>query len=336
MWIIPKQLTYFRFVPDTVDSNSDYPEHWKEFLESLLWRSKPTLWRTWQQRLKRVNWLSKLCGRILKPSRQKDFEDALILSLRATRANRSVSPANDKAQTTPDTFGRILKESSRQLDLFGASSRTSPDTLQSDSPKFMQAYEIWVTQLRLDCLQRQRSALRTNGKDCLSWEDWATPRACAIDESMDTIMNRRQRTGQGYSNLEAEVNVNMSLKAVEEQQRMVNWPTVTAQDAKNNAGPSQYSRNTPPLNVAVGLPAPDSPSTNGKSQELWLTPRSNEPDENRKAFVDRNADRGEHCHGSLTTQAKENQAKGKLNPAWVEQLMGLPAGWTDLDSSETE
>jgi hypothetical protein len=107
------------------------------------------------------------------------------------------------------------------------------------------------------------------------------------------------------------------------------------------------------LDEQDGLPAQDSPSTNGKNQELWLTPRSNEPDENRKAFVDRNADRGEHCHGSLTTQAKENwrtptegeasrnmdyanqnylkrQVKGKLNPAWVEQLMGLQVGWTQI------
>lgn len=27
------------------------------------------------------------------------------------------------------------------------------------------------------------------------------------------------------------------------------WPTVTAQDSKNNAGPSQFVRNTKPLNV---------------------------------------------------------------------------------------
>lgn len=55
---------------------------------------------------------------------------------------------------TPDTFGRILLESCRQLDLFGASSRTSPDTLASDSPKFIEAYEIYTTKLRRDYLGR--------------------------------------------------------------------------------------------------------------------------------------------------------------------------------------
>ena len=83
-----------------------------------------------------------LCGLILKPSRQQSFEDALILSLRDTPASRSVMPASEKEQTTLDTFGRILQESSRQLSLFGASLRTSRDILPSDSPKFIEAYDL--------------------------------------------------------------------------------------------------------------------------------------------------------------------------------------------------
>jgi hypothetical protein len=54
------------------------------------------------------------------------------------------------------------------------------------------------------------------------------------------------------------------------------WAIPTAQDAKNNAGPSQYSRNSLPLNVIVG---------------------------------------------------------GRLNPEFVEFMMGFPIGWTDLEAS---
>jgi hypothetical protein len=94
-----------------------------------------------------------------------------------------------------------------------------------------------------------------------------------------------------------------------------------------------------------------------KKQELWLTPRANEPDSDPN-FAARNADRGAHCHGTLSSQAKreqwgtptardhksgrgnedrqykeltpmvERQQSGKLNPRWVETLMGLPIGWT--------
>lgn len=44
-------------------------------------------------------------------------------------------------------------------------------------------------------------------------------------------------------------------------------------------------------------------------------------------------------HGVITeTERKGMQAGngGKLNPMWVEWLMGFPLGWTDLDASETQ
>ena len=162
-----------------------------------------------------------------------------------------------------------------------------------------------------------------------------------------------------------------------------------------------------------GPPDQANPNTNGKNQELWLTPRANEPDEPPGNVAKRLKDRGEHCHGSLTAQAKSQEswatpradkytaenleswekrhkegkvsqqplptqvqnwptptamsrprseetmekclkfrqskgkntvplyleekvkkvANGKLNPNWVEQLMGLPVGWTQLPTA---
>ena len=160
-----------------------------------------------------------------------------------------------------------------------------------------------------------------------------------------------------------------------------------------------------------GQAAPATSNTSGSRQGLWLTPRANEPDSHPN-FAARNADCGAHCHGTLSSQAKEmwptitahthqvtkqwatpranerdgtrtpngnpkkdgiplgmqaqqwatpnardpkgaqgrmaklgqmsdllsqtevaptgqwNRANGKLNPRWVETLMGLPIGWT--------
>ena len=73
------------------------------------------------------------------------------------------------------------------------------------------------------------------------------------------------------------------------------------------------------IQTAVGLLAPASPSTNGKSRELWSTPEA----EHQKGY--HNQKNGTSIE-KLGTQA----GKGKLNPAWVEQLMGIPVGWTDL------
>ena len=56
--------------------------------------------------------------------------------------------------------------------------------------------------------------------------------------------------------------------------------------------------------IKHGQAAPANPSTHGSRQGLWLTPRANEPDSDPN-FAARNADRGAHCHGTLSSQAKE-------------------------------
>jgi hypothetical protein len=54
---------------------------------------------------------------------------------------------------------------------------------------------------------------------------------------------------------------------------------------------------------------------------------------------------GQPAPASLNTTGKRQEqqaemvvpeARGKLNPDWVEQLMGLPVGWTDFGSWGTE
>ena len=83
------------------------------------------------------------------------------------------------------------------------------------------------------------------------------------------------------------------------------WPTIRVKQAEDC--PSERNRRSPSLDSMAklhGLPAPANPSTLGSRQGLWLTPRANEPD-NDPNFAARNADRGAHCHGTLSSQAKQ-------------------------------
>jgi len=63
------------------------------------------------------------------------------------------------------------------------------------------------------------------------------------------------------------------------------------------------------------------PSTSGKSQESWNTPQVDDA---------KNVDPSAKRRKTLVSQT------GKLNPNWVEQLMGLPVGWTQLPTAWTD
>jgi len=45
-----------------------------------------------------------------------------------------------------------------------------------------------------------------------------------------------------------------------------------------------------------------------------------------------------YSEGTITAEERRAMRAGnggKLNPRWVEWLMGFPLGWTDLEASET-
>lgn len=144
------------------------------------------------------------------------------------------------------------------------------------------------------------------------------------------------------------------------------WPTPTASEvldqgtnweslAKADKG-GRILRRIATLEASFGPPAPASSSTDGSRRELWATPRSGKTtDENPETWAKRQA-KGDVATMPLTAQVKawgtptardhksgrgnqereykeltpmvERQQAGKLNPRWVETLMGLPVGWT--------
>jgi DNA (cytosine-5)-methyltransferase 1 len=80
------------------------------------------------------------------------------------------------------------------------------------------------------------------------------------------------------------------------------WPTPTVQDSENNAGQSQFKRNSLSLNAKV---------------KLYPTPDANT----------RGARKNQNGHQHTLQDAV---GSGKLNPQWVAWLMGYPTEWTDL------
>ena len=130
-------------------------------------------------------------------------------------------------------------------------------------------------------------------------KNWATPQTFDSNNIVRTpekLAQTRAEKNAGCMNLREQVHYP---EMDHSRKAAKNWPTVTVGEEKYRIkGNSQASKCLSAMAVRGELGPPDqaNPSTNGKSQE----------------------------------------SQGKLNPDWVEQLMGLPTGWTDFDFSEME
>ena len=111
-----------------------------------------------------------------------------------------------------------------------------------------------------------------------------------------------------------------------------NWPTATTRDWKDTNATVPPSRANPSKQTLgqrvayIGLQDQANPNTNGKSQGSWSTPQAR----------DWKGAEGRAYKGQTKDLPAQTEGRGKLNPDWVEQLMGLPVGWTDLGSWEME
>jgi hypothetical protein len=143
------------------------------------------------------------------------------------------------------------------------------------------------------------------------------------------------------------------------------WPTVTAnEDSYRIGGDSQASKCLSAMarrGEMSGLAAQGNHSTHGSRPESWATPQAEDTGRSQEAYKAATEKRGGRMFKSLkiqvktwaTPQTRDNRSGGaerwdnpnksrnlndqiatattqnaKLNPRWVETLMGLPVGWT--------
>ena len=348
MWILPKQLHTSAYVPDTKESGLDLEAFCQTCEKSLTWRGKDSLSRTWLQRWKRESWMQHLSSRTLKPSLTESFVDAWTSSLEDSRVSHSQLLESVKLLKTPDTSSPTsqTESESANLELFSLktykeSSVARQPTENQFSSMSSEHWKDWVIEQRQEYSQRKKSAHLISESGSTSW-----PTATVFDttggsyptEMVDGVYRSKHSQEPNSPWYGAKLK-----DAVETHEQ--NWPTASARDWKDTAGMSKERDGkalgrVDQLPRAVyhhdGLQDQANPNTNGKSQESWPTPRANKvhpeiTEKNREHLANRKKanleeDIAGHC----------GKATGKLNPNWVEHLMGLPAGWTDLGSWETE
>jgi hypothetical protein len=362
MWIIPKTLS--AFVPDTEGLSLALDEQAWMCEQSLMWRSKPSAAPTWLRRLKKGGWITHLSGRILKPSLHESFVEKFVDSLEDIPANHSVQQGSDKERKIQDTYGHTSSSTSGQLDLFGAFGKMSQDTPRWGYGESCPIWKKKVIEQRSAYSQRKKLALHTKGNECLSWPTAQTsdsngaadPTRKAHRTQLRDVETGHLPQGKNWATPQASDHVEGARTAKESNQKclgrdlnQMNWPTpragnpgsrkpgtggkILAEEAKknwptpleddsSNVNPNPKRRGGLVAKVVIhnGLQDPEKSNTSGKNQESWGTPSASD----YKGSPGKNS-----TQKRITKQIKNPQ---KLNPSWVESLMGLSTGWTDLGS----
>ena len=352
-WILPKQLHTLASALDTEALSLDLNEQSQVCAQSLFVRSKPSPSAIWLRKWKRDSWTQHLSGRILKPSLGQRFATEWTSSLGATHASHSVQPANAKVSKTRGIFGRLLQMAFDFSNPSAVSLRTSKDISAWGCPTSSKTWQEWVIERRGAYSQRLNAVRHTSESGSSSWpspvasevrqgfqdrsrgmkgsqeslttvviKSWPTPNC------MDVITPNRDLT---QMESKGHWGKNMNTGKLSE---MVNYgPPVPANSNTPGSRPESWQTAT----VSTGAHRQkDGSMTDKLDQQVksWATPSAfdgQRPIETQQEWEARNARKKEQnpnlgqLHKPLTVQMTGG---GKLNPRWVETLMGLPVGWT--------
>lgn len=248
-------------------------------------------------------------------------------------------PARDEVSTVtaPVSGGRCIA-SFAKFDPVTCSWKTSQRFLGEDSTAFSGRWPNSGSMRNGSCYRQPMLERPIYASDGGASPEWPTPRSGKVSDEKEETWLQRQKDGKVFTpplSLAVKMLPTPTRDSANERTkryaqggmpltaavRML--PTPTVQDAHNNAAPSQTKRNAMPLNVAVlHIPTP----TAGDARSSGTR---NNPDSNANLGT------------SLTDFVRQDGGTGrdeltpetpKLNPDWVELLMGWPRGWTKVET----
>jgi len=285
------------------------------------------------------------------PSQQPD-ERRLARSAQASALSRALEEPESSSASTATTHGTQTggtctpssTASSVSADLqWFISNKLREETDLSGSLEYELAWSEADMLLGPPICRLRASARQTFASDCGdALSGWRSP--CAEDG--DKGRNSTDSSGASHLTQQAELagwptpmagspatedyneagNNDFSRKVME----LVGWSTPTVQGAENNAGPSQFDRNSHPLNVQAILAG-------------WVTPRSTDigreriPENNQRpgggmaAMEDQvllAESIGPTSISSTAATTSGGESRGVLNPVFSGWLMGFSILWT--------
>lgn len=272
---------------------------------------RPLSWRGWKRR----DYLSRLSGLTYTRSQAARGVELWISSLRATRASRSVTQVGVVEKMTSAICGLrsggLLQKFNRQ----SVSSRMFQGTLGADWLPSTLISSLWVTELRRDFTARQNVARRMFAPEYSSWlsRPWPTPKASRRTPSPCAV--RRNQPDLDYA--------------------VLAWPTPLASDTKYRLrGVSQQSTSLPAVVAQVERLWP-TPTACGNNNRKGLSPKSGDGLATAVLGLPAQTVLG-HGRPMPPLRSTPGRRREQLNPDWVEQLMGWPAGLSACTCSATE
>ena len=352
----------YLYVPGLEASNSasDLPF---DILTELFvtWRGKPIASKSLFTVCKKVGLTKLLSGMTLRPFLTKIGMDEWILSLPASPASLSVARDSERPRTMKDGSGRALRRSLAIYDRNGYFLRMSEgyyqQTLDGPLEKFSGDWPVSGTMSNGTVSELRMSEHPTEENESSSWR---TPGAELDHHDRGSMEYSQERVRKGYKVSIADQakswptpKVQNACSPVEHgqggrdlQTEVSMWPTPTAQDERKASPATSYQSlkmksrrwGTPRTTdwkdgdadwdipdksrlglqvLRTGIGGQKSSKDGQNSPQHWPTPRTGK------------SDKLESHHDSATP------TNCRLNPLFVEWLMGLPLEWTALEPLET-
>ncbi len=287
------------YVPGLEGSSSELNESLMNIKPWLSWRGKPSRLQTWSKRWKTVPWLKRLSGLTCEPSTASRGAEKWISSLPDSHANLSQKLESVKEPGMTATFGPRFQGSLARFDPQSLSWRTCQASLMPPGWVSLETCPKWGMILRGELFELQTPAHIIDVRDSLPSRSVPTP-TC-----MDT------RSGQPR-------------KVVQQSLEEGNWRGVGLRDfvqmfpTPTTIHAERGNHNEPVKNYLQRVEDYHQRKIKGKpgmslgvAVRMFPIPTSQDP-------------------------SFENLTNGKLNPEWVEWLMGWPIGWTACGPVETE
>ena len=348
-------------VPATMESAEDLKELFQIYELSLTVRSKPTQLPTLLRKWKRDNWMRVLCSRISSNFHFENYVEKLPSCQQVFPVNPSLALGNDRQLKTPDTSGlgsqmelALCVQNTVSLKTFPASSQQKPQMENRYSSMSLETWNKEVTDARGAYSQRKKLALHTKGNECSSWptpqasEEKANrhrnnPNAKGSQEWLTTKVMDNWATPQASDHIEgARTAKESNQKCLGRDLNQMNWATPNTMDymetrsaegVEKIASGARKGRKRP-SNLREQV---DKKTCDIYKEQNWPTPRAGNPGSRKPGTGGKILAEEAKIHAGLQDQEKsntsgKNHGSPKLNPSWVEQLMGLSTGWTDLGS----